>query len=122
MICDSKYLTVTGKVVSCAYTEGHRIHEGLLGENWFTWKTEHEIPEVKEPVIPPTPPKEPENVVPTKKRIPFIDVVDSWDLDYYEGTALMYLSRHRYINGAEDIREAIRHLELLLERKYPNAV
>jgi hypothetical protein len=118
MTCNSKYMTTDGQVVSCGFTSNHRIHEGALGEEWFTWRTEHEMYEKPSWL----PPKEPENVVPTEapKKITLLDVVDSWKLDYYEGSALMYFSRHREANGAEDIREAIRHLELLLERQYPN--
>lgn len=50
-----------------------------------------------------------------------IDVIDSWGLDFYEGSALKYLARHRKKNGAEDIKKAIHYLELLLERQYDDA-
>lgn len=49
-----------------------------------------------------------------------IDVIDSWKLDFYEGSVLKYLARHRKKNGAEDIKKAIHYLELLLERQYPD--
>jgi hypothetical protein len=47
-----------------------------------------------------------------------IDVIDAWGLDFYEGSALKYLARHRKKNGREDIEKAIHYLELLLERQY----
>lgn len=49
-----------------------------------------------------------------------LDVIDAWKLDFYEGSALKYLARHRKKNGREDIEKAIHYLELLLERQYPN--
>lgn len=172
--CDSKYMTKDNQVVSCEFTVHHRIHEGKLGEEWFTWRTEHEM-STKPYWIPPKEelpkcrsryqdksngdfvmcsvlgdhvrhrggqfswPDEDayvegtESTSPSMKQIGGahykgknelqpIDVVDKWGLDFYEGSALKYLARHRQKNGAEDIRKAIHYLELLLERQYPNAV
>lgn len=118
--CESKYMTYAGEVVECAYSQiSHPMHEGKLGEDWFTWRTEHEINQKtygvppKEPVVTEVP-----SVTDTKLH-PF-DVIDAWKLDFYEGSALQYLLQHRENNGAEDVRKAIHYLELLLERQYKN--
>lgn len=178
MTCNSKYLTIHGEVIPCGYTVSHYLHEGELDGQWYTWKTEHAIPPVVEPVIPPTLPKEElprcrsryqdktngnlvvcdfrgihgvhsgggfswqdhhayvegtESNSPSMKQIGGdhykgknelqpIDVIDKWKLDFYEGSALACLARHRDNEGAEDIKKAIHYLELILEREYNNGV
>lgn len=44
------------------------------------------------------------------------DVIDAYDLDFYEGNALKYLLRWRRKGGKEDLRKAIHYLEEIIER------
>ena len=37
---------------------------------------------------------------------------------FAEGNAIKYICRHKFKNGAEDIRKVIHYAELLLEMKY----
>ncbi len=43
-------------------------------------------------------------------------------LNYCESNVVKYVTRHKFKNGAEDIRKAIHNLELLLQMEYPEAV
>ena len=40
------------------------------------------------------------------------------ELDFCEGNIIKYICRHKFKNGAEDIRKVIHYAELLLEMKY----
>lgn len=53
-----------------------------------------------------------------KKAIQPWEIINSHELDFYEGNALKYLLRHKNKNGAEDIKKAIHYLEAILEFKY----
>ena len=50
------------------------------------------------------------------------DIIDTWDLNYYEGNVLKYLLRWRYKNGLEDLKKAKHYLEYLIEKEERNAV
>lgn len=124
--CSSRYKTIHNNLATCDLVGGHTIHEGRYQGEWFTWRDEHAY---KEPEVKPTwtPPKE--KVTASEKQIGGdhygsnlqpIDVIDAWKLDFYEGSALKCLARHRKKNGREDIQKAIHYLELLLERQYKN--
>jgi len=102
---------------------GHLTHRG----DGYIWHDKDELPSVKVD-------KPKETVVESKTAsekqvggthykgdLQPIDVIDAWGLDFYEGSALKYLARHRKKNGAEDIKKAIHYLELLLERQYNDA-
>jgi len=39
-------------------------------------------------------------------------------LNWYEGNAIKYITRHRVKGGQQDIEKAIHYLELLLEQEY----
>ena len=39
-------------------------------------------------------------------------------LNWYEGNAIKYITRHRVKGGVADIHKAIHYLELLLEEEY----
>lgn len=43
------------------------------------------------------------------------DIINEWELDYYEGNVLKYLLRHKYKNGVEDLRKAKHYLEYKIE-------
>jgi hypothetical protein len=46
------------------------------------------------------------------------DYIYKNNLNWYEGNAVKYITRHRMKGGADDIRKAIHYLELLLEAEY----
>ena len=39
-------------------------------------------------------------------------------LDYFEGNAIKYITRHRIKGGEADLRKAIHYLEMLIEMEY----
>jgi len=43
------------------------------------------------------------------------DIIDSWDLDYYEGNVLKYLLRYKSKNGSQDLKKAQHYLVRVLE-------
>ena len=47
-----------------------------------------------------------------------IEYIHANGLDYFEGNAVKYITRHRKKNGKADIEKAIHYLELLLELEY----
>lgn len=47
-----------------------------------------------------------------------IEYIHTNGLDYFEGNAVKYITRHRKKNGKADIEKAIHYLELLLELEY----
>ena len=51
-------------------------------------------------------------------KIQPIDYIEENGLRFSEGCAIKYITRHRFKNGAEDIRKAIHFLQLILERDY----
>lgn len=50
------------------------------------------------------------------------DVVHDWELGYFDGTALKYISRWRRKNGVEDLKKAIHFLEKLIEVEENNVI
>lgn len=44
------------------------------------------------------------------------DVIEAFQLDFWEGTALKYLLRYRRKNGREDLEKCIHYLQYLLAR------
>ena len=52
------------------------------------------------------------------KPIQPIDYIMLNGLDFAEGSAIKYISRHKEKNGAEDIRKAIRFCEFILKYHY----
>jgi|SRR5882757_1895030 len=127
--CPSQYKSPVSEVVaSCQLKGGHYVHRG----EGYIWRPGDEKPRWTPPKETPVDPG-PKTVVhdepsATKKQVGGdhykgtvlqpIDVIDAWGLDFYEGSALKYLARHRKKNGREDIEKAIHYLELLLERQY----
>ena len=51
-------------------------------------------------------------------KIQPIDYIYENQLGFIEGNVIKYVSRHRYKNGAEDIKKAIHYLEILLDKEY----
>jgi hypothetical protein len=47
-----------------------------------------------------------------------IEYIHANNLNYFEGNAVKYITRHRKKNGKADIEKAIHYLELLLELEY----
>ncbi len=124
--CDARYKNPYGLIARCELTGGHYlVHRG----DGYVWKFEDSVKEetVKEQTSPGK--AEPVELSTSEKQVGGdhygsglqpIDVIDAWKLDFYEGSALKYLARHRKKNGAEDVKKAIQYLELLLERQYSN--
>jgi len=129
-VCPSQYASPFNAVVaSCALKGPHYVHRG----DGYVWRPSDEKPRVvlteEKPVVQAIPKTETrgEEVSASEKQVGGthykgdlqpIDVIDAWGLDFYEGSALKYLARHRKKNGREDIQKAIHYLELLLERQY----
>lgn len=127
--CPSRYTSPFNSFIATCQLKGpHYVHRG----EGYIWRPGDEMPRVilkeekriSEP-IPKTVVNEPPSA--SEKQVGGdhyngelqpIDVIDAWGLDFYEGSALKYLARHRKKNGREDIEKAIHYLELLLERQY----
>jgi hypothetical protein len=119
--CFSRYKSpFNGLVAKCDLKGSHNVHRG----DGFLWPDDKSMPYMvdggAEPVV------ESREEPPVKKQaeeslgaeLKPLDVIDAWKLDFYEGSALKYLARHRKKNGRKDIEKAIYYLELLLERQY----
>lgn len=131
-VCPSRYKSpYNGVIAHCDFKGSHQMHRGY----GYVWRPSDEMPRVilkEEKTISEPIPKtviKGEELSASERQVGGdhygnelqpIDVVDAWGLDFYEGSALKYLARHRKKNGAEDIRKAIHYLELLLERQYDN--
>lgn len=126
-VCPSQFKNMAGDMVKCDDIPlKHLLHSGVSKGNRYQW---HQKDEYISPL--PAPPvkeekKQSERQVggdhyKNKGGLQPIDVIDAWELDFYEGSALKYLARHKRKNGAEDLDKAIHYLQLLKERKYPNA-
>lgn len=46
-----------------------------------------------------------------------IDLINSLNLDFFEGNVVKYVCRHRAKNGLDDLRKAKQYLEWLIERE-----
>lgn len=57
----------------------------------------------------------------TKFKIQPWAVIDEYGLDFYEGSALKYLLRHRHKNGVEDLKKCRHYLDRLIERAESDA-
>ena len=130
--CPSRYKSpYNGDICACAIKGRHTTHRG---DN-FLWRDSDEMPRVilkeEKRISEPIPKTEIKGEEPSASErqvggthygtdLQPIDVIDSWGLDFYEGSALKYLARHRKKNGREDIEKAIHYLQLLLERQYAN--
>lgn len=51
-------------------------------------------------------------------KIQPVDYIEENKLTFSEGAVVKYITRHRFKNGAEDIRKAIHFCQLILERDY----
>lgn len=51
-------------------------------------------------------------------KIQPIEYIHANNLGYIEGNIVKYITRHRFKNGAEDIRKIIHYCELMLELEY----
>lgn len=119
--CDSRYKSpYNGDIATCQLKGGHVTHRG----DGYIWHDKDELPSVKvdkpkeEPVVSQAASEKQVGGTHYKGDLQPIDVIDAWGLDFYEGSALKYLARHRKKNGREDVEKAIHYLELLLERQY----
>lgn len=44
-------------------------------------------------------------------------IMEAWELDFWEGSALKYLLRWRHKGGVEDLRKCRHYLDYLIERE-----
>jgi hypothetical protein len=114
--CPSRFKNPFNHPVSCEVDGRHSIHRG----DGYIWRTDQEMPSV---TFPEDKKKAAVTTAPVASEqqggdMQPIDVIDAFSLDFYEGSALKYLLRHRKKNGKEDILKAIHYLQLLLERQY----
>lgn len=56
----------------------------------------------------------------TQFQIQPIEFISKNGIGYFEGNVIKYVCRHKFKNGAEDIKKAIHYLQLLLELEYKN--
>lgn len=47
-----------------------------------------------------------------------VEYIRANGLDYFEGNAIKYITRHRVKGGSVDLRKAIHYLEMLLQMDY----
>lgn len=51
-----------------------------------------------------------------QNKIQPFDIIDSWELDFYEGNVLKYILRYRYKkSGLQDLRKAQHYLQKVIE-------
>lgn len=50
-----------------------------------------------------------------QKTIQPWDIIEAYNLDFWEGNALKYILRYKEKNGVEDLNKAIHYLEYLIE-------
>jgi hypothetical protein len=50
-----------------------------------------------------------------QNKIQPFDIIDAWELDFYEGNVLKYLLRYRYKNGSQDLKKAQHYLQKVIE-------
>lgn len=50
-----------------------------------------------------------------QNKIQPFDIIDAWELDFYEGNVLKYLLRYKYKNGSQDLKKAQHYLQKVLE-------
>lgn len=123
-VCRSKFKNMAKDIVSCDQEpRKHVLHSGVSNGNRYQWHTKDEY---VAPLPAPLEVKQSERQVGGSHYkgmggLQPLDVIDAWGLDFYEGSALKYLARHKKKNGAEDLDKAIHYLQLLKERKYPDA-
>lgn len=53
-----------------------------------------------------------------KMAIQPVHYIQANNLGYCEGNVIKYVTRHKFKNGAEDLKKAIHYLELLLQNQY----
>lgn len=53
-----------------------------------------------------------------KLKIQPAEYIHANGLDFFEGNIVKYISRHRFKNGAEDIKKIIQYCEMILEFDY----
>lgn len=110
-VCKSRFKNMAKDIVGCDQEpRKHLLHSGVSKGERYQWHTKDEY---CEPLpVPPT-------IITEVVDIDPYDVIDAWELDFYEGSALVYLAKH---SSAKDLDKAIHYLQLLKERKYPDAL
>jgi hypothetical protein len=53
-----------------------------------------------------------------KMKIQPAEYIHANGLDFFEGNIVKYITRHRYKNGAEDIKKAIDYCKIILKLDY----
>lgn len=52
-----------------------------------------------------------------KKGIEVWDIIDAYDLDFYEANAVKYVLRWREKGGVEDLKKAITYIQRIIDRE-----
>ena len=122
-VCPSKFKNMAKDIVSCDQVpRKHLLHSGESKGHRYQWHTKDEyVAPLSEPPVRQSDRQVGGDHYKNKGGLQPLDVIDAWELDFYEGSALKYLARHKFKNGAEDLDKAIHYLQLLKERKYPDA-
>lgn len=50
-----------------------------------------------------------------------VEYIEANKLDFFEGSAIKYITRHAKKNGKEDLQKAIHYLEMLIAYRYPDS-
>jgi hypothetical protein len=54
------------------------------------------------------------------QKIQPIEYIHANDLGFCEGNIVKYATRHKFKNGAEDLKKVIHYAQLLLDLEYPD--
>ena len=52
----------------------------------------------------------------TSMRLQPWDVIEAWDLGFFDGNIIKYIGRYKHKNGLEDLKKAQHYLERLIEQ------
>lgn len=55
-----------------------------------------------------------------KRGIQPVQYISANNLNFFEGNAVKYITRHRVKGGRQDLEKAIHYIELLIELEYEN--
>ena len=112
-VCPSQFKNMAGDIVKCDdIPRKHLLHSGVSKGNRYQWHTKDEY---VEPL--PAPP-----VNDGPKKIQALDVIDAWELDFYEGSAIDSFAGYKDTHSKEELENTIFYLQRLLERKFPDVV
>lgn len=96
----------------------HRAPQGLLGAVHLPLTPEQQARLAKPPVTPRANDRQVDGDHYKGKPMQPWDIIEAWNLDFFEGSALAYLLRRKPgVSRATDLRKAIHYLEKCVERE-----